>query len=225
MMTARASSLSMPFTPAADADTPSRSAASVAGGEDPAADALVERARLGDDHAFAGVVAYFEKRTFHFVLRMVANTHDAEDVTQDTFVKAWHSLPRYRPQHSFRAWLFTIARRTALNHLRSRRPTEELKHHDMAVEDSPDPGGAAADRDDASAIWTTARRLKPDQFEALWLCYAEGFAVTEAARIMNSNALRVRVLLHRARRRMAEWLTRPSSSSEPQNSPRPFSRP
>ncbi|MES2709698.1 MAG: sigma-70 family RNA polymerase sigma factor [Verrucomicrobiota bacterium] len=196
--------LSMPFPPAADAAP----AAPAADGEDLDLNALVERARQGDDIAFAAVLEQFGKRTFHFVLRIVANAHDAEDVTQETFVKAWRSLPRYRPQHSFCPWLFTIARRTALNHLRARRPAEELKDHDMMVEENP--GGMAADRDDAAAVWTTARRLKPDQYEALWLRYGEGFAVSEVARIMNSNALRVRVLLHRARGRMAGWLTQNS---------------
>lgn len=195
--------------PAADATLES---AAAAGGDDAAVASLVDRARLGDTSAFAGVVALFEKRTFHFVMRIVSNAHDAEDVTQDTFVKAWHALPRFRATHSFRAWLFTIARRTALNHLRSRRNTEELKDHDMIAPDGEEPSQAAACREDASAIWTTARRLKPDQFEALWLCYGQGFAANEAARIMNTNPIRLRVLLHRARKRMADWLTAAGSS-------------
>lgn len=209
-----ASSLSMDFQPAADAAPAAAAAGSVPGVEadhygdgdgDGELDALVQRARTGDDAAFAELVGILEKRTFHFVLRLLGNTHDAEDVTQDTFVKAWHSLPRYRPQHHFRTWLFTIARRTALNHLRARRPMEELKDHDMAIAENP--GDSAAGRGDAADLWNTARRLKPDQYEALWLCYGEGFAVSEAARIMNTNALRLRVLLHRARKRMAGWLT------------------
>jgi RNA polymerase sigma-70 factor (ECF subfamily) len=178
--------------------------------------ALVERARQGDPAAFAAVVAQFEKRTFHFVLGMVGNSHDAEDITQETFVKTWQALRGYRPQNSFCTWLFTIARRTALNHLRARRPTEELKDHDISVEENP--GDTMADRDDASAIWATARRLPPDQYDALRLCYGEGFAVKEVARIMNSNSIRIRVLLHRARRRMAEWLK--PESPEPRNAPR-----
>jgi RNA polymerase sigma-70 factor (ECF subfamily) len=210
------SALSMNFIPpAADACTESSATGAGAGADDAAA-ALVDRARLGDTAAFAGVVALFEKRTFHFVSRIVSNPHDAEDITQDTFVKAWHALPRFRATNSFRAWLFTIARRTALNHLRSRRVTEELKDHDIIAPDDDEPSHAAAGREDASAIWATARRLKPDQYEALWLCYGEGFAATEAARIMNTNPIRLRVLLHRARKRMAEWLTAQSASGKTQ---------
>lgn len=180
---------------------------------------LVERAGQGDTAAFAGLVAQFEKRTFHFVLGMVRNSHDAEDITQETFVKVWYSLRRYRPRNSFSSWLFTIARRTALNHIRSRRPTEELKDQEIRVDENP--GDNVEEREEAATIWATALRLPPDQYEALHLCYAGGFAVKEVAEIMHTNSIRVRVLLHRARRRMASWLRPESLSSEtPTASPR-----
>lgn len=167
--------------------------------------ALVRNAQGGDVEAFGELLAQFEQRVFHFVLRMLRNSHDAEDVTQETFVKAWKHLGSFRPQHSFSTWLFTIARRTALNQIRARRPTEELAdHHESAHGDSPDQN--AEDREHADSVWEIARRLKPDQYEVLWLRYGEGFSVDETARIMNTNSIRVRVLLHRARKRMADWL-------------------
>ncbi|MBI1176162.1 sigma-70 family RNA polymerase sigma factor [bacterium] len=167
--------------------------------------ALVLDAQRGDVDAFGELLGQFERRVFHFVLRMLRNAHDAEDVTQDTFVKAWRHLASFRPRHSFSTWLFTIARRTALNHIRARRPTEELAdHHEPSHGDSPDQ--TAEDREQAESVWEIARRLKPDQYEVIWLRYGEGFSVDETARIMNTNSIRVRVLLHRARKRMAEWL-------------------
>lgn len=167
--------------------------------------ALVSAAQRGDVDAFGELLGQFEHRVFHFVLRMLRNAHDAEDVTQDTFVKAWRHLASFRPQHSFSTWLFTIARRTALNHIRARRPTEELAdHHEQGQGDSPDQ--TTEDREQAESVWQVARRLKPDQYEVLWLRYGEGFSVDETARVMNTNSLRVRVLLHRARKRMAGWL-------------------
>jgi RNA polymerase sigma-70 factor, ECF subfamily len=173
--------------------------------------ALVERAQGGEVEAFAGVLEQFERRVFHFVLRMLRNAHDAEDVTQDTFIKAWRHLASFRPRNSFSTWLFTIARRTALNHIRARRPTEERGEHDEVMPENP--RDAATDREQAEAIWNLARRLKPDQYEVLWLCYGEGFSVNEIAGIMNTNSLRVRVLLHRARKRLAEWLNAKASNS------------
>lgn len=181
---------------------------SIGGGQSELATA-VRRAQDGDVEAFAEVLKHCEQRVFHFVLRMLRNTHDAEDVTQDTFVKAWRHLGSFRPQNSFTTWLFTIARRTALNHIRARRSTEELTEHDEPIATSPHE--VATDREHAESVWKIARRLKPDQYEVLWLRYGEGFAVNETARIMNTNAIRVRVLLHRARRRMADWLKQKST--------------
>jgi len=166
--------------------------------------ALVRRAQGGEVEAFAGLLERFETRVFHFVLRMLRNAHDAEDVTQDTFVKAWRHLASFRPENQFSTWLLTIARRTALNYLRARRPIEEFTEQAGPVSESPH--DAATNREHAESVWQLARRLKPDQYEVLWLCYGEGFAVQEIARIMNTNSIRVRVLLHRARKRMAEWL-------------------
>lgn len=178
--------------------------ATAAGEESSGLNVAVLRARNGDVDAFATVLDHCEQRVFHFVLRMLHNAHDAEDVTQDTFVKAWRHLASFRPENRFTTWLFTIARRTALNHLRARRPTEELTEQAEPVAESP--RETATNREHAESIWQVARRLKPDQYEALWLCYGEGFSVNEIARIMNTNSIRVRVLLHRARKRMAEWL-------------------
>jgi len=166
---------------------------------------LVRRAQDGDVDAFGELLAVFEQRVFGFVMKMLRNLHDAEDVTQETFVKAWRHLASFRSRNSFATWLFTIARRTALNHIRARRPTRELDDHDEPVHhESPD--RAVGEREHAESIWQTARRLKPDQYEVLWLRYGEGFSINEMARVMNTNSIRVRVLLHRARKRMAEWL-------------------
>jgi len=63
-------------------------------------------------------------------------------------------------------------------------------------------------KDEHFAIWESAKSLKPDQYEALWLRYGEGFSITETARIMNTNSIRVRVLLHRARTALAKKMTR-----------------
>lgn len=201
-MIARSETLN-PLLSAVDASSPVTlpAAGAVAGDVVPA---CVARAQAGDVEAFAELVGLFETRVFHFVLRMVRHAHDAEDVTQETFLKAWKHLHRFRAGNAFATWLFTIARRTALNHIRSRRPTQELGDHDEPVEQNP--AGSAMGQERADEVWRVARRLKPDQYEALWLRYVEGLSVQETARVMATNAIRVRVLLHRGRKRMADLL-------------------
>jgi len=167
---------------------------------------LVSLSQAGDTDAFGEIIALFEKRLLHFVLRMTRQVQDAEDITQETFVKAWKNLQRFRSEHAFSTWLFTIARRTALNHLRAAKPTQELEEHvDPVCETAAD---HSEQREQVESIWNVAKRLKPAQYEALWLRYGEGFNIVETATIMRTNAIRVRVLLHRARKRMAELLVK-----------------
>jgi len=168
--------------------------------------ALVAMCQGGDVDSFGELIERFEKRVFHFVLRMTRQSQDAEDITQETFVKVWKNLHRFRSEHAFSTWLFTIARRTALNHIRAKRPAQELTDYDEPVHETP--SRHTEQREHAESIWKIARRLKPAQYEALWLRYGEGFAVDEAAKVMGTNSVRVRVLLHRARKRMAELLSK-----------------
>ena len=167
---------------------------------------LAARSRAGCRESFELLVEHFERRLFHFLYQMTRNRHDAEDLTQVTFLKAYQNISTYESQHAFSAWLFTIAKRTALNHCRGKRLVAELPE-DLEAE-TENPSVVLEKKDEHFAIWQSAKSLKPDQSEALWLRYGEGFSITETARIMNTNSIRVRVLLHRARTALAKKMTR-----------------
>ena len=170
----------------------------------PALMQLVEQARGGCLESFEKLVALFELRIFNYICRITRNPHDAEDLMQVTFVKAYRNIYNFQTRQSFAPWLFTIAKRTTLNHLRDRRPTEELSNDERV--DHENPATSLERKDEQDSVWTVARSLSPDQYEALWLRYGEGFSIAEMARVMNTNQVRVRVLLHRARGKMAELL-------------------
>jgi RNA polymerase sigma-70 factor, ECF subfamily len=173
---------------------------------------LVERSQAGCVTAFETLVGLFEKRIFHFLFQMTHHQHDAEDLTQVTFLKAYQNLHRFRMGHAFSTWLFTIAKRSALNHFRDRKPAEELDEDLAAETENP---SVRLEKEDASEnLWELARSLTPDQYEALWLRYGEGFSMAEIARVMNTNSLRVRVLLHRGRACLAKKLRRKNPRSE-----------
>jgi RNA polymerase sigma-70 factor (ECF subfamily) len=173
---------------------------------------LAARCQTGCPDAFEALVGVFEARIYNFLCRFTGNPHDAEDLTQETFVKAFRGIRNYQPTHAFSTWLFTIAKRTAIKHFRSHRPTEPLADEEGdpgEAADHNDPGAMLAQKDEAISLWNLARRLKPKQHEALWLRYGEGFSVAETARIMETNQIHVKVLLHRARGRLAKLLGRP----------------
>ncbi len=165
---------------------------------------LARRCQEGCGESFAQLVAHFEQRIFNYLLRILRNEHDAEDVTQDTFLKAFRNMQRYNAMCSFSTWLFTIAKHTALNHIRSAKRVEKLEPTEDV--DYRNPAGAAEQAETASTVWQAARALKPQQYEVLWLRYAEGFSIEEAARIMGLNPIYAKVILHRARNALARKL-------------------
>ena len=166
-----------------------------------------ELARLsaqGSVASFEQIVRRFQSQIFNFLRVFTHHRQDAEDLTQETFCKAWQGLPRYKPALSFAPWLFAIARHTAASHFRSAEPFEELPAEGGVVEENP--ASLLAGKDDADALWRLARTLKPRHWEVLWFRYGEGFSVAETARAMRTNEIHVKVLLHRARAGLARRL-------------------
>ena len=160
---------------------------------------LAARAKAGSVPAFERIVEETKDRLFNYVLQLVRNEHDAEDLTQEAFIKAFRNLHSFDGRARFTTWLYTIAKNAAFSHLRRRKlhqPIEELEEV-LAAEISPE-------RDDS--IWRLARGLKPKLYETLWLFYAEGFSLKETAAIMNTNLITVRVNLYRARAALAKKL-------------------
>jgi RNA polymerase sigma-70 factor, ECF subfamily len=162
------------------------------------------RAQSGCPEAFSALVDAYGPRILRYLSRWTGNDHDAEDLTQETFIKAYRGLRQCAHARALGGWLFTIARRTALNFHRARRsrPSNcvELRP-DMR---EPERASAGADADDR--IWELARGLAPEHYEVLWLSYAEGLSVAEVARVMGCSAINVRVRLHRARRHLRRRL-------------------
>jgi RNA polymerase sigma-70 factor (ECF subfamily) len=170
------------------------------------AEQLAARCRDGSIEPYEKLVEQFETRIFRFLTQYVGNSHDAEDLTQETFVRAWRNIHRFDPKRDFATWLFVIARRAAANHFRAR------KIHELLPEEIPAAGAQPSDsaeaQDQSTALWRAARKLKPRYYEALWFRYVEDFSVIETARVMGLTVLHVKVILHRARNELARHLKR-----------------
>lgn len=175
---------------------------------------LARRAREGDDTAFAELVGATSDRLFNYLFRLTAQAQDAEDLAQETYLKAHRALDRYDPRRPFLPWLFTIARRTALNHRRSWHPTEPLPEEAPAAA-SADPARTLVGRDEWAHLWRVAQTLPPRYHEALWLYYGEGFDTAQVAAVLRTRPLVVKVVLHRARRALLTALRRQEPSPPP----------
>jgi RNA polymerase sigma-70 factor (ECF subfamily) len=165
------------------------------------AEQLAARCRDGSLEPFEQLVTAFEKRIYNFLWQYTGNSHDAQDLTQETFVRAWRYIHRFDPSRDFATWIFVIARRVAANYFRARKNHSELNDEFEAAGE--DPSVATEARDHSQNIWRLARKLKARQYEALWLHYAEDFSVSQTARVMGLTTIHVKVILHRARNELA----------------------
>ena len=165
---------------------------------------LARRSAQGSVASFEQIVLRFQSHVFNFLHLSTRQRQDAEDLTQETFCKAWSGLRRYNPALSFAPWLFGIARHAAASHFRSAKQFDELPPEAGIVEENP--ADLLAAKDDSDALWRLARTLKPRHWEVLWFRYGEGFSVCETARAMGTTQIHVKVLLHRARAALAKRL-------------------
>jgi RNA polymerase sigma-70 factor (ECF subfamily) len=161
---------------------------------------LAEQAQAGCLISFEKIVEQNKDRLFTYLLQLIGNAQDAEDVAQETFIKAYRHLNSFDGRARFSTWLYAIAKNTAFSHLRRRKPNQPL---DGLEEVLPAPE-ERVDSEQVNSIWSVARTLKPALFEILWLFYGEGFSLNEISQITGGNAVTVRVNLHRARSALAK---------------------
>lgn len=168
---------------------------------------LAIRAQGGSFVCFSELVARFEVRLYNFLLRRVGTAADAEDLTQETFIRAWKNIQRYKPRWRFSTWLFTIGSRLASSHLRSAARTRAGVLYEAEARRTPDPSNAMHVSEQRGRLWTLAQRtLSNDQHTALWLRYVDGLSIQEIAVILGKSQVGIRVSLFRAREILAKHL-------------------
>lgn len=170
---------------------------------------LARQAQNGSLVAFAQLVGLFEGRLFNFILRRIGNWSDAEELTQETFVRAWERIDRYDSRWRFSTWLFTIGSRLAVSHHRSHRRVFTTDRLECRDSEEPSPIERAEQRESRAPTWELAARiLTESQHTALWLRYAEGLSMKEIAYVMGKSQVSVRVTLFRARDQLAQEIMR-----------------
>jgi RNA polymerase sigma-70 factor (ECF subfamily) len=188
----------------ADADGPDRAARD--GGE---SWALVEAAQHGDAGAFGTLYDRYVDSVFRYVLFRVGDRTLAEDVTSETFLRAFRRIASISYQgRDVGAWFVTIARNLVLDHVKSSRFRLEVATAD------PDDGTAVAVGPESQVLTQLThvellrcvRQLGDDQRECIVLRFLQGLSVSETAVIMGRNEGAVKALQHRAVRRLAQLL-------------------
>jgi len=172
---------------------------------------LVLRAKRGHADAFREIVEAYKERLFAFVWRIVRHHHEAEDICQTAFVRAYESLESYSSQYAFSTWLFTIAYRLCLNHLRKHKAVSGEMDFSRIGQDQADAPTELANSEEArrlrDLIWAAADKLSPPQKSAVLLFYREEKSCHEIGLILSMPAVTVKSHLHRARAKLRKLLS------------------
>ncbi len=180
-------------------------------GDDSAIDlALVRRVQGGDKRAFDLLVSKYQLRVAKLVGRLVSDRSEAQDVTQEAFIKAYRALPNFRGDSAFYTWLYRIAVNSAKNHLvaRSRRPPSDdvditdgdVEEAGVVVADLATPESYAVRDQLQAALGRALAELPEDLRTALTLCEMEGLSYDDIARVLDCPIGTVRSRIFRARR-------------------------
>jgi RNA polymerase sigma-70 factor (ECF subfamily) len=158
--------------------------------------AAVERARSGDGDAFRLLVERHGRNVFRLAFRMTGNEHDAEDVVQETFLRAYRQLDKYETRASFGTWLFRIASNYSLDLLRSRKRREDKRERGMAEQTdilegmpslNPGPDRVAFSGQVQGHVQAALGELSDQERMAFVLRHFEGMSIVEIGNVLGTN--------------------------------------
>jgi len=166
---------------------------------------LVRRAQTGDREAFGRLAEHHQRAVFRFLVGLVADHHAAEELTQETLLRAFRRIGDLRNPERMRVWLVAIARNLARRWLRRHR------RRSVAVLDPQTPAPASNPRRDerVAAVTQALARLKPAEREVLVLFEMEGLSHAEIAAITGATESALRNRLMRAKRKLRRMLEEP----------------
>jgi RNA polymerase sigma-70 factor (ECF subfamily) len=166
---------------------------------------LVAGARAGSPKAFTALVELYQNPIYNLCYRMLGDPGEAEDATQEAFLRAYSQLHRYDPTRSFKTWLFAIASHHCIDRLRRRRVTwlgideEPVLSHPALLEPRPGPEQMAVRREEEATVQGALAGLAPRDRGAIVMRYWYDMSYEEIASATGSTASAVKSRLHRAR--------------------------
>lgn len=173
--------------------------------------ALMSLVSKGDTRAFRKLVEKYQGPIYNFFIRSTGNAEDSEDLSQQLFINLFRSAPRYRPEASFKTFIYRVASNLAISFARRRGGREAVSLDEMLEggrEPSSAPGGGdphtfTEQREFERAYLKALMRLPADWRIAMELRAGKGLAYREIAEVMGKSVPAVESIIFRARERLA----------------------
>ena len=174
--------------------------------------AVVQSAQKGDPEAFGLLVDRYADRIYNLLVRM-AGPQEADDLMQETFMKAYANMATFSGASAFYTWLFQIALNTSRSFRRKKAPVtlsaeqeEDANPFDRIVSHNPGPAAEAEKAEQVRHVQVALQHLDDEDREVVLLREVEGMAYDEMATAIGISTAAVRSRLHRARKRLIDIL-------------------
>jgi RNA polymerase sigma-70 factor (ECF subfamily) len=172
---------------------------------------IIEKATNGDQVAFTSLLDMYWNEVYGFMLKRTENETDAEDITIETFSKAFDKISHYNPEFQFNTWLIAIAKNVHIDMLRKKKislfvdMTDEEDHQAYNVADTtPSAEDKLITEQNLSRLLEYIKELKPHYQEVIQLRYFQEMSYQEIAEQLNEPLSNVKVKLLRAKKLLAE---------------------
>lgn len=166
---------------------------------------LIERITKGETHLFAHIAGHYAQVVYTLIVRIVGNNEDAEELTQDVFLRVFENLPYFNFKSSFSTWLYRIAYNCAISFARRKRQppyTIEENRLRLVGDDDLERMESAEDKQQIAALTRAINKLNAEDRALVTLFYYEERPIAECAEIMSQSQSNIKVRLHRIRKKL-----------------------
>lgn len=169
---------------------------------------LVSRAIKGDAEAFGSLYTHYLEAIYRYIYFRIGDETEAEDLTEEVFVRAWEALPSYQTsEYPFKSWLYRIAHNLVVDHRRKRKPDSLPEAELLAMPSgTTPPEDVIMSRQEAAAVAEAIQYLAEDEQQVVILRFIEGLSHKEISQIIGKSEGASRVVQHRALLKLYRYL-------------------
>ncbi|MFC0190472.1 RNA polymerase sigma factor SigW [Fictibacillus aquaticus] len=170
---------------------------------------MVSQVRNGDRDAYEGIVDLFKDKIYQLCYRMTGNRHEAEDLAQEAFLRAYMNIDKYNGDYKFSTWLFRIATNLCIDRLRKKKPdysldaevpgTDGATMYSQLATKEPLPEEKVTESEKRMELQTEIMKLPEKYRTAILMKYMEDMSLEEISKAMDIPVPTVKTRIHRGR--------------------------